>query len=103
MRRAISILFLCAWWDYSHVQAESVDVGGGGLYPDIPLMAVLIKQKCFLPTCNVWFPFKTMCLTGTQNLTTQLQGQNLTFQHIFFRQHFQGAGFNIGIWMNIKY
>lgn len=103
-RTAINNLFLWAWWDNSHVQAEYADVYRGGLCPDIPFMAILIRQKPFLPTSNGLFSIQSDMLNRYSNSKTQLQGQNLTFQHFFFfRQHFQGVGFKVSLQRNTKY
>lgn len=84
MRRAISILFLCAWWDYSHVQAESVDVVGGGLCPDIPLMAVSIKQKCFLPTYNALVSIQNDVLNSYSTSCDPIARTEFNFSALFF-------------------
>lgn len=91
MRRAISILFLCAWWDYSHVRAESADVAGGGLCPDIPLMAILIKQKCFLPTYNGLVSIQNYVLNRYSKSYDSIAGTKFNFSaHFFLDSTFKG-------------
>lgn len=81
-----------------------MDAVGGGSCPDIPLVAVSIQQKCFLPTYNGLVSIQNYVLNRYSKSYDPIARTEFNFSALFFfRQHFQGVGFNVSIWMNIKY
>lgn len=84
---ATSILLWCARWNYCHGRVQNADADGR-VMPNVALMAVLMRQKLFLPTSHGLFSLQSDVLTTYSNSKTSLQGQNWTFQYIFSRDRF---------------